>query len=113
MGRRLALRAVSGSVGEFVRHVDVQVWFTGEVMREQRRRAALLHRAASAAFTAPARFGMPGWPGVVASAVEQLAVLDRSGAPDMLSDWRQWNPRYSKCRTAGGLDARSGAAGAP
>ncbi|MEU1406219.1 hypothetical protein ABZ471_28315 [Streptomyces sp. NPDC005728] len=51
-------------------------------MREQGRRAGLLHRAASAAFKAPAHFGMPGWPG--AAAMERLAVLDRSGAPEAL-----------------------------
>ncbi|WP_406738694.1 hypothetical protein OG365_26005 [Streptomyces sp. NBC_00853] len=33
-----------------------------------------------------AHFGMPGWPGAVASAMERLALLDRSGAPGVLAD---------------------------
>ncbi|MCQ8773415.1 hypothetical protein [Streptomyces telluris] len=85
-GSRFALRAVPESMAEFVRHVDDRAWFTAEVMREQGWRAALLHRAASAAFKAPTHFGMPGWPDAVASAMERLSVLDRSGAPAALSD---------------------------
>ncbi|MET9597277.1 hypothetical protein [Streptomyces sp. NPDC006459] len=85
-GSSFALRAVSASTAEFVQHVDDRVWFTAEVMREQGWRAGLLHRAASAGFKAPAHFGMPGWPGVVAVAMERLALLDRSDAPGALAD---------------------------
>lgn len=85
-GSRFMLRAVSESVAEFVQHVDDRVWFTAEVMREQGWRAALLHRATSAAFKAPTHFGMPGWHGAVASVTERLAELDRSGAPEALTD---------------------------
>ncbi|MEV4758869.1 hypothetical protein AB0J86_27755 [Micromonospora sp. NPDC049559] len=85
-GSRFALRATSVSVAEFVRHVNDHVWFTAEVMRERGWRAALLHRAASAAFKAPTHFGMPGWPNAVTSAMERLALLDRSGAPEALAD---------------------------
>lgn len=85
-GSRFALRSVSESAAEFVQHVDDQVGFTAEVMREQGWRAGLLHRAASAAFKAPTHFGMPGWPSAVASAMERLALLDRSGAPEALAD---------------------------
>ncbi|MFE6743081.1 hypothetical protein [Streptomyces tubercidicus] len=85
-GSGFALRSVSESVAEFVQHVDDRVWFTAEVMREQGWRAGLLHRATSAAFRAPTHFGMPGWHGAVASAMERLAVLDRSGAPEALTD---------------------------
>ncbi|MFE3560151.1 hypothetical protein ACFXKW_35630 [Streptomyces sp. NPDC059193] len=74
------------AVAEFVRHVDDRVWFTEEVIREQGWRAGLLHRAMSAAFGAPCHFGMPGWPDVVARAVERLGVLDRSEAPEALAD---------------------------
>ncbi|MFG3098457.1 hypothetical protein [Streptomyces sp. NPDC048202] len=85
-GSRFALRTVSEPVAEFVQHVDDRVWFTAEVMREQGWRAGLLHRATSAAFKVPTHFGMPGWPGAVASAMERLAVLDRTGAPEPLTD---------------------------
>lgn len=85
-GSRFALRTVSEAVAEFVQHVDDRVWFTAEVMREQGWRVGLLHRATSAAFKAPTHFGMPGWPSAVASAMERLAVLDRSGAPEALAD---------------------------
>ncbi|MFI8943782.1 hypothetical protein [Streptomyces syringium] len=85
-GSRFALRTVSESVAEFVQHVDDRARFTAEVMREQGWRAGLLHRATSAAFKAPTHFGMPGWPSAVASAMERLAVLDRSGAPEALAD---------------------------
>ncbi|WP_245771364.1 hypothetical protein [Actinacidiphila guanduensis] len=87
-GSRFALRTVpeAGPVAEFVRHVDDRVWFTREVMREQGWRAALLHRAVSAATKARGHFGMPGWPGAVVSAMDRLTALDRSGAPDVLTD---------------------------
>jgi len=85
-GSHFALRTVSDSVAEFVQHVDDRVWFTAGVMREQGWRAGLLHRATSAALKASTHFGMPGWPGAVASAMERLAVLDRSGAPETLTD---------------------------
>ncbi|MER8071360.1 hypothetical protein ABTZ59_24000 [Streptomyces sp. NPDC094034] len=85
-GSGFALRSVSESVAEFVQHVDDRVWFTANVMRERGWRAALLHRAASAAFKAPTHFGMPGWPGAVTSGMERLAVLDRSDAPGALTD---------------------------
>lgn len=85
-GSRFALRTVSASAAEFVQHVHDRVWFTAEVMREQGWRAGLLHRAASAAFKAPTHSGMPGWPSAVASAMERLALLDRSGAPEVLAD---------------------------
>ena len=85
-GSRFALRQASDSAAEFVQHVDDQVWFTAEVMREQGWHAGLLHRAVSAVFKAPTHFGMPGWPGAVASAMERLALLDRSGAPEVLAD---------------------------
>ncbi|MFD5429560.1 hypothetical protein [Streptomyces sp. NPDC127084] len=85
-GSRFTLRAVSESAAEFVQHVDDRVWFTAELMREQGWRAGLLHRAASAAFKAPTHFGMPGWPSAVASAMERLALLDRSSAPKALAD---------------------------
>ncbi|WP_338931195.1 hypothetical protein WEB32_09970 [Streptomyces netropsis] len=85
-GSRFALRTVPEFVGKFVQHVDDRVRFTAEVMRDQGWRAGLLHRATSAALKAPTHFGMPGWPGAVASAMERLAVLDRSGAPDALAD---------------------------
>ncbi|MEV5989156.1 hypothetical protein AB0L85_29900 [Streptomyces sp. NPDC052051] len=85
-GSRFSLRTVSESTAEFVQHLDDRVWFTAEVMREQGWRAGLLHRATSAAFKVPAHFGMPGWPGAVASAMERLAALDRSGVPEALTD---------------------------
>lgn len=85
-GSRFALRTVSEPVAKFVQHVESRVWFTAKVMREQSWRAALLHRATSAVFKAHTHFGMPGWPGAVASAMERLAVLDRSGAPEALAD---------------------------
>jgi hypothetical protein len=85
-GSRFALRAVSESVAEFVQHIDDRVWFTAKVIRQQGWRAGLLHRATSAVLKAHAHFGMPGWPSAVASAMERLAVLDRSGAPEALAD---------------------------
>ncbi|MFG2291255.1 hypothetical protein ACGFOU_34910 [Streptomyces sp. NPDC048595] len=85
-GSRFVLRTMSESAPEFVQHVHDRVRFTAEVMREQGWRAGLLHRAASAAFKAPTHFGMPGWPSAVASAMERLALLDRSGAPEALAD---------------------------
>ncbi|MBL1288343.1 hypothetical protein ACFTXO_32015 [Streptomyces sp. NPDC057067] len=86
-GSRFTLRmAPSGFVAELVQQVDDRTWFTGEVMREQGWRAALLHRAASATFKALHHFGMPGWTGAVATAMERIAVRDRSGAPESLTD---------------------------
>ncbi|MGW5305213.1 hypothetical protein ACWERF_14920 [Streptomyces griseoluteus] len=85
-GSRFALRKVSEFVKELVQHVDDRVRFTTEVMHKQGWRAGLLHRATSAAFKVPTHFGMPGWPGAVASAMERLAVLDRTGAPEALAD---------------------------
>lgn len=87
---RFVLRQVSGSTAEFltefVRHVDDRVWFTAEVMRAQGWRAALLHRAASAAFKASAHFGMPTWPSVVARVTARLAEERRTDVPDVLAD---------------------------
>jgi len=77
-GTRFALRAMSGSTAEFVQHVNDQVSFTVEMMRERGWHAGLLHRAASAALKAPNHFGMPGWPSAVTIAMERLALLDRS-----------------------------------
>ncbi|MFF9053481.1 hypothetical protein ACF09Z_20320 [Streptomyces erythrochromogenes] len=91
-GSPFVLRTVSESVAEFVRHVDDRVWFTEEVIRVQGWRAGLLHRAMSAAFGAPCHFGMPGWPDVVARAVERLGVLDRSEAPEVLADLASVGP---------------------
>nr|WP_244320090.1 MULTISPECIES: hypothetical protein [Streptomyces] len=85
-GSPFTLRATARPVEDFVQHVDHRVWFTMEVMREQGWRAGLLHRAASAAFKAAAYFGMPGWPGAVTTAMERLATLDRSDAPEALAD---------------------------
>ncbi|MEV6597122.1 hypothetical protein AB0M36_09705 [Actinoplanes sp. NPDC051346] len=85
-GTRLSLRALPGSMVELVQHVNDQVCFTAEMMRERGWRAGLLHRAASAAFKAPTHFGMPGWPSTVSTAMERLAPLDRSGAPEALVD---------------------------
>ncbi|MFF5972453.1 hypothetical protein ACFY7C_13145 [Streptomyces sp. NPDC012769] len=84
--RQVAAGADDASLGEFVRHVDSRVWFTGEVMRAQGWRGALLHRAASAAVKAPAHFGMPAWPSVVDAVVARLAGTDRSGGPEGLAD---------------------------
>ncbi|MGW6911401.1 hypothetical protein [Streptomyces sp. NPDC054940] len=87
-GSPFTLRAVSASasLAEFGRHVDDRVWFTTEVIREQGWRAALLHRALSAASRAPHQFGMPGWPDTVRTAMGRLAPLDRSDAPESLTD---------------------------
>jgi len=85
-GSRFALRTLPETAAEFVQHVDNRVWFTTEVMREQGWRAGLLHRAVSAVLKAPTHFGMPGWPGAVASAIERLSLIDRSGAPEVLAD---------------------------
>ncbi|MER5563640.1 hypothetical protein ABT071_34170 [Streptomyces sp. NPDC002506] len=83
---RFALREVPASVEEFVQHVDDRVWFTAEVIRTQGWYAALLHRACSAVVKAATHFGMPGWPDVVASRMERLALLDRADAPEALPD---------------------------
>ncbi|MEU0697782.1 hypothetical protein ABZ349_27885 [Streptomyces niveus] len=85
-GSRFSLRMTSESLAEFVQHVDDRVWFTTELMRQHGWRTGLLHRAASATVKAPNHFGMPGWPGTVASVIEHLAGLDRSGAPEVLTD---------------------------
>ncbi|MGW7350345.1 hypothetical protein [Streptomyces sp. NPDC054784] len=86
-GSRFTLRmAPSGLVEALVRQIDDRTWFTAEVMREQGWHAALLHRAASATFTARDHFGMPGWPGAVATAMERIATRDRSEAPESLTD---------------------------
>lgn len=85
-GSPFTLRAVSASVAEFGRHVDDRVWLTTEVIREQGWRAALLHRALSAASRVPHQFGMPGWPDTVRTAMDRLAPLDRSDAPEALTD---------------------------
>ncbi|OCC07660.1 hypothetical protein [Streptomyces sp. PTY087I2] len=85
-GSSFALRTVSKPVAEFVQQVDDRVRFTARVMREQGWRAALLHRALSAAVKASAHFGMPRWPTTVASVAERLAELDRSNAPEALAD---------------------------
>jgi hypothetical protein len=85
-GSHFALRKVAEPLAEFVQHVDDRVWFTAELMRAQGWRAGLLHRASSAVFKAPHHFGMPGWPGAVASAMARLAGMDRSRAPEALVD---------------------------
>ncbi|MFH9956176.1 hypothetical protein ACH4OX_18450 [Streptomyces roseolus] len=89
-GSGFRLRDVSGPaaafVPELVRQVDNRVWFTTEVMREQGRRTALLHRAVTAAVWGPEQFGMPAWPAVVAAAMPRLATMDRSEAPEALHD---------------------------
>ncbi|MEU8545168.1 hypothetical protein AB0C52_35085 [Streptomyces sp. NPDC048717] len=73
-------------VAQFVEQVDNQVWFTGEVMRARGWRAALMHRAVSAALYGHHHFGMPSWPSIVAAAMPQLALLDRTDAPQILGD---------------------------
>ncbi|MFC9390531.1 hypothetical protein [Streptomyces venezuelae] len=89
-GSGFRLASVSGAAAEFlpefVRQVDDRVRFTSEVMREQGWRTALLHRAMTAAVRCPEHFGMPAWPGVVATAMPRLAALDRSDAPEALHD---------------------------
>ncbi|MFJ5259302.1 hypothetical protein ACIQAC_02325 [Streptomyces sp. NPDC088387] len=85
-GSSFTLRAVSVPVAEFVANVESRVWFTGEVMREQGWRAALMHRAFSAACRAPRHFGMPGWPDAVSEAMERLSGLDPSQVPAALAD---------------------------
>ncbi|QLH21294.1 hypothetical protein [Streptomyces sp. Rer75] len=85
-GSRFTLSTSGEPTDEFVQHLDDRVWYTSKVMREQGWRAGVLHRAASAAAKASAHFGMPGWPAAVASAMERLAALDRSDAPEALAD---------------------------
>jgi hypothetical protein len=85
-GSSFTLRGGGEPTEEFRENVDNRVWYTSKVMREQGWRVAVLHRAASAALTDPAHFGMPGWPSAVTSAMERLATLDRSDAPDALAD---------------------------
>ncbi|MFF9847546.1 hypothetical protein [Streptomyces litmocidini] len=86
MLRHMAAEPDDGLLAEFVRHVDSRVWFTGEVMRAEGWRGALLHRAASAAWKAPTHFGMPAWPSVVEAVMDRLAEMDRTGAPEALAD---------------------------
>ncbi|WP_369168813.1 hypothetical protein AB5J49_13260 [Streptomyces sp. R28] len=85
-GSPFTLRAVSAPVAELVQQIDDRVWFTTEVIRGQGWRAALLHRALSAASRAPRHFGMPSWPDTVRTVMERLALLDRSDAPEALAD---------------------------
>ncbi|MFF5517588.1 hypothetical protein [Streptomyces coeruleorubidus] len=85
-GSSFTLRGGGEPTEEFRENVDNRVWYTSKVMREQGWRVAVLHRAAPAALTDPTHFGMPGWPSAVASAMERLATLDRSDAPDALAD---------------------------
>ncbi|MEU6356636.1 hypothetical protein ABZ896_46255, partial [Streptomyces sp. NPDC047072] len=80
-GSRFSLRSAALPTEEFVEHVDDFVRHTAQVMREHGWRAGLLHRALTAAVTAPTYFGMPGWPDAVATAMKRLAALDRSDAP--------------------------------
>ncbi|MCZ0979411.1 hypothetical protein O1L60_10680 [Streptomyces diastatochromogenes] len=86
MLRQTAAEPDDELLAAFVRHVDDRVWFTGEVMRAEGWRGALVHRAASAAVKAPAYFGMPAWPSVVDAVVTQLAGTDLSSAPGSLTD---------------------------
>lgn len=105
-GSDFALRtAASDSVADLVQQIDDRTWFTAEVMREQGWRAALLHRAASATFAALHHFGMPGWPGAVASAMERLAARDRSGAPESLTDLKAVEAALLKAPDRLGADA--------
>ncbi|MER8043164.1 hypothetical protein [Streptomyces sp. NPDC094032] len=85
-GSLFTLRSSSGPVADFVRDVEQQVWITGEVMRRQGWRTALLHRAFTAVFRSAHGFGMPGWPAVVDAAMQRLASLDRTSAPAELTD---------------------------
>ncbi|MER5865509.1 hypothetical protein [Kitasatospora sp. NPDC002040] len=85
-GSRFTLRAASGPVVDFVRTVEEQVWITEELMRRQGWQDALLHRAFTAVFKATHHFGMPGWPAIVATAMERLSSLDRLSAPPELAD---------------------------
>ncbi|MEE4594316.1 hypothetical protein V2J94_20905 [Streptomyces sp. DSM 41524] len=85
-GSCFTLRTSGEPTDEFVQQLDDRVWYTSETMRQRGWRAGVLHRAASAAVKAPTRFGMPGWPATVASAMERVAALDRSDAPEALTD---------------------------
>ncbi|WP_413100730.1 hypothetical protein [Streptomyces sp. Inha503] len=85
-GSCFTLRNSGEPTDEFVQQLDDRVWYTSETIRKRGWRAGVLHRAASAAVKAPASFGMPGWPATVASAIERLAALDRSDAPEALAD---------------------------
>ncbi|MGW1466452.1 hypothetical protein ACWCPT_19140 [Streptomyces sp. NPDC002308] len=106
-GSRFALRSISDSTAEFVMHVDNRVWLTAEVMRQQGWHAAVLQRAVSAVFKAPTHFGMPGWPSAVASAMEGLALLDRSEAPEALADLRAVKTSLLRAPDELGADALS------
>lgn len=85
-GSRFTLGSSGEPTEEFVQHVDDRVWYTSELMREHGWQHALLYRATSAVFKASTHFGMPGWPTVVAAAMERLTALDRSSAPEALGD---------------------------
>ncbi|MFD8851155.1 hypothetical protein [Streptomyces sp. NPDC059604] len=87
-GSRFTLRAASGPVSDFVRHIDEQAYMTKELMRRQGWRNALLHRAFTAVLKDTHHFGMPDWPAVVDAAMEHLASLDRSSLPPGLTDLR-------------------------
>ncbi|MFF7649627.1 hypothetical protein ACFZCY_07190 [Streptomyces sp. NPDC007983] len=85
-GSRFTLRTSGEPTDEFLQQLDDRVRFTSETMRKQGWRAGVLHRAFSAAVKASAHFGMPSWPGSVTAAMEHLAGLDRSDAPEVLGD---------------------------
>ncbi|MGW3283248.1 hypothetical protein ACWDR3_01220 [Streptomyces sp. NPDC001002] len=85
-GSGFTLRASGIATEEFVENLDNRVWYTTEMMRERGWREGVLHRALSAASRGSDQFGMPGWPAAVDAAVERLAALDRSSAPEALVD---------------------------
>ncbi|WP_105976000.1 hypothetical protein [Streptomyces geranii] len=85
-GSTFTLRGSGEPTEEFVQNVDDRVWYTSKIMRDQDWRTGVLQRATSAALTDVAHFGMPGWPAVVAAALDRLASLDRSEAPETLAD---------------------------
>ena len=85
-GSKFTLRGCGEPAEEFAQNVDHRVWYTSKIMRELGWRTGVLHRAASAGLIDPARFGMPGWPAAIASAMEELSALDRSDAPEALAD---------------------------
>lgn len=85
-GSGFTLRGSGEPTEDFVENVDNRVWFTSKVMREQGWWTGVLRRAASAAVLDADQFGMPGWPAAVASAMERLAALDRSDAPEVLAE---------------------------
>ncbi|MFI5555000.1 hypothetical protein [Streptomyces sp. NPDC051738] len=85
-GSGFTLRAGGEPTEEFVENVDDRVWFTVKVMREQGWWTGVLRRATSAAALDADQFGMPRWPGTVRTAMARLAPLDRSDAPEALTD---------------------------